>query len=106
MKKVITFVMTIVLTASLGRISYAGHTETWYNLPMDNVIQRTDEKLGITDRYWIRPDGVRMYAQWVIVAADPSVTRYTLVETSLGTGIVLDTQTTGEKDLYDIATVW
>ena len=25
----------LILTATLGRITYSGHTETWYDLPMD-----------------------------------------------------------------------
>ena len=96
----------VILTAKLGRIEYQNHIETWYNLPMDNIIERTDEVVGQTDLYNIREDRVKCYGPFVIVAAHPSVTRYTFIETSLGIGIVLDTQTTGEPDLYDIAVNW
>ena len=95
-----------VLTARAGKITYNGHTESWYDLPMQKVIERSDAATGLSDMYWIRGDGVRMYGQWVIVAAHPSVTRYSLVETSLGTGIVLDRHTVPDANLYDIATDW
>lgn len=96
----------VILTAKLGRIPFNGHIETWYNLPMTKVVERTDEQLGLSDMYWIRDDGCKMYGPWIIVAADPSVTRYTIVETSRGTGIVLDTQTTGDADIFDLAVEW
>lgn len=97
----------IILTARAGKITYNGHTESWYDLPMQKVIERSDEATGLSDMYWIREeDGVKMYGPWVIVAAHPSVTRYSLVETSLGTGIVLDRHTVPDVNLYDIATDW
>ena len=96
----------ITLTAKMGIINFNGHKETWYNIPMNKVIARTDAKLGVSGLYHVREDGVKMYGDWVIVAADKSVTRYTFVETSLGTGIVLDNHTTGDPNLYDIATTW
>ena len=73
---------------------------------MSNVISRTDKAIGMTDLYNVREDGVKCYGPFVIVAAHPSVTRYTFVETSLGTGIVLDTHTAKDKGLIDIATTW
>ena len=98
--------LTIILTASLGRITFNGHTETWYDLPMDRVIQTADAMIGVSDMYYIREDGVKMYGPWVIVAAHPSVTRYTIVQTSLGEGIVLDRHTCQDAELIDIATDW
>lgn len=106
MKKMIPLLITAILTAKLGTIQYNGHTETWYNLRMDRVVERTDKALGITDFYWVRDDGVKMYGPWVIVASHPNVIRYTFVETSLGTGIVLDRHTRDNVNLYDIATEW
>jgi len=58
------------LTAALGKITYNGHTETWYDLPMEYVIQRSQDA-GIPAEYWVRDDGVKMFGQWVIVAAHP-----------------------------------
>lgn len=103
--RVLMILATVVLTAGLGRIQYGNHVETWYDLPMNKVIQRSQEA-GIPCEYWVREDGVKMFGQWVIVAAHPKVTRYSLVETSLGQGIVLDRHTAGDTELYDIATVW
>jgi hypothetical protein len=62
--------------------------------------------MGIPAEYWVREDKVKMFGPWVIVAAHPSVTRYTRIQTSLGEGIVLDYHTAGDKNLYDIATDW
>ena len=106
MRKVIPFLLAAVLTASAGRIQFQGHSETYYNLNMRKVIQRTNEAFGLGDHYWIREDGVKMYGPWVIVAAHPTVTRYSLVETSRGTGIVLDTHTSEDKGLIDLAVTW
>lgn len=103
----ITSIMALVLTAKLGTVQYQGHKETWYNLDMSNVIERTDKELGMTGLYNIRDDGVKCYGQFVIVAADARThRRYTLVETSLGTGVVLDVHTADDPELIDIATSW
>lgn len=104
--KRIGILLAVVLTARLGVVNYNGHTETWYNLPMNKVIENTDEAFGMTGLYWEREDGCKMYGPWVICAAHPSVTRYSLVETSRGTGIVLDRHTVDNKDLYDLAVTW
>jgi hypothetical protein len=102
-----TLLALTVLTAAKGVNNFMGHKETWYNLNMDKVIQRTDEALGATDLYHIREDGIKMYGPWVICAGHKSVPRYTLVETSKGTGIILDYHTVNEdKTLIDIATDW
>ena len=103
--RVLMILATVVLTAGLGRITYNGHTETWYDLPMDKCVKRAHD-MGIPCEYWVRDDGVKMFGQWVIVAAHPSKTRYTLVQTSLGTGIILDTHETDDTELIDIATTW
>ena len=97
--------LAVVLTARAGRITYNGHTETWYNRPMNRVVQRAQD-VGIPAEYWERSDGAKMFGPWVIVAADLSVTRYTRIQTSLGEGIVLDNHTTGDPNLYDIAVNW
>lgn len=104
--KRIGILLAVILTAKLGRIEYMGHTETWYDLNMNKVVQNTDNALGTNNLYWVREDGVKCYGPWVIVASHPSITRYSLVETSLGPGIVLDRHTAGDVNLYDIATAW
>ena len=102
------FALAAVLTASLGRIHNAdtNMTETWYDLPMDNVIAHADSLIGIPDMYHIDDRGVKMYGTWVIVAAHPSRTRFTRIETSLGEGIILDYHTVDDPELIDIATDW
>ena len=102
--RVLMILATVVLTAGLGRIQYGNHIETWYDLPMDKVVENAQEVIPC--EYWVRDDGVKMFGEWVIVASHPSVTRYSLVETSLGQGIVLDRHTAGDTELYDIATDW
>ena len=107
MRRIISLLIVAVLTARMGTIQFNGHAETWYNLRMDRVVERTDQAFGMTDLYWVRDDGVKMYGPWVIVAADWSVhPHYSFVETSLGQGIVLDTHTTDDSELIDIATDW
>ena len=97
--------LTIILTASLGRIQYGNHTETWYDLDMSKVVANA-QAAGIPCEYSVREDGVKCFGEWVIVAAHPSIPRYSLVETSLGTGIVLDRHTCQDAELIDIATDW
>lgn len=81
--------LAVLLTASLGRITFNGHTETWYNLPMNNVIQKAAEN-GIYGDYWERADGCKMYGKFIICAGAPE--RYgEIIETSRGLGIILDT---------------
>ena len=107
MRRMIPLLIAAVLTARMGTITFQDHKETWYNLRMNKVVERTDNALGVTGLYWEREDGVKMYGPWVIVAADWSVhPHYSFVETSLGTGIVLDAHTTDDSELIDIATNW
>lgn len=100
-----TLLIVAVLTAGLGKVTYQGHTETWYNLNMANVVQRA-QNMGIPCELWTRDDGVKMFGPWVIVAAHPSKIRYTRVQTSLGEGIILDTHEMPDEELIDIATEW
>lgn len=106
--KVIRGIITlfsVILTARAGRITFNGHTETWYDKPMNRVIGRV-QMIGIPADYWIRDDGVKMFGPWVIVAAHQSKIRYTRLQTSLGEGIILDYHTMDDPELYDIATDW
>ena len=97
-----------VLTASLGVNYGPSGKETYYNLPMDGVIGIM-RSAGIYGDYWVREDGAKMYGDYVMVAADLNkYPRGSLVETSLGTGIVADTGTftTTTDVVLDIATAW
>ena len=96
------------LTKSGGVNIYKGQKETWYNLNMNKVIKKAQERLWV-NAYWIRDDGVKCFGSYVIVAAPFDVHPWgSLVETSLGTGIVLDTGLFAEtnKNAIDIATDW
>lgn len=97
-----------VLTASKGVNYYGNQKETYYNLNMDGVISIAKSQ-GIQGEYWVREDGVKMYGDYVIVAANLDThPRGTTVETSLGTGIVLDTGgfAASDPNQVDIATAW
>ena len=98
----------VVLTARMGVLNNpeTGLKETWYNLDMSRVVAEADKAVGMTGLYNVRADGAKCYGQFVIVAADLNVhPRYSLVETSLGTGVVLDAHTT-DSGTIDIATNW
>ena len=104
--QIITMMLAVVLTAKLGTIQFDGHKETWYDLNMAKVVARTDKAFGMTNLYYVREDGVKMYGPWVICAAHPSKIRYSRIQTSLGEGIILDTHTANDTELIDIATTW
>lgn len=89
-----------VLTPSGGVNSFNGNTETYYNLDMSGVISNA-QSMGIQGNYWVRDDGVKMYGDYVIVASQHD--KGTIIDTSLGTGIVLDYCPAGT---VDIATAW
>ena len=96
------------LTKKGGVNYFNGQKETWYNLRMDKVLSKAESRLWV-NAYWIREDGVKMFGSYVIVAAPFDVHPWgSLVETSLGTGIVLDTGlfAVDHKDQVDIATNW
>ncbi len=105
--------------------------ETWCDLNPNNLVRLMKESHGIELDYWIREDGVYMYGDYVMVAADiphmdgtqqaAEYRKGDLVETSLGTGIVVDLcgmagmvrrgelkgGTHGDVEVwYDIYTAW
>ena len=98
-----------VLTKQKG-VNYNANNnkETYYNLPMNGVINNAKAQ-GIEGEYWVREDGVKMYGDYIIVAANlDNYPRGSLVETSLGTGIVLDTGefAVNNPEQFDIAVDW
>lgn len=107
MQRLITL-SAIILTAKLGRIEFNGHPETYYNLNMNRITARADAYYGLENVYAVREDGVKTYNGFVIVAADWTLHPFgTVVETSLGTGIVLDhIGADTNKNTVDIATSW
>lgn len=97
-----------VLTARKGVNKGPSGKETYYNLPMDGIVNMM-HNLGYEGEHWIREDGVHMFGEYVMVAANLSVhPRGSIVETSLGMGRVCDTGGFARKNptQLDIATTW
>lgn len=97
------------LTKSGGVYYGPSGKETYYNLNMNGVIANA-QNMGIEGEYWVREDGCKMYGDYIICAADLNIhPRGSLVESSLGTCIVLDTggfATNGSGVALDIAVNW
>lgn len=97
-----------VLTRSAGVNYGPSGKETYYNLNMSGVV-KIMRNMGNNDEYWVRDDGCKMLGNYIMVAANLGVhPRGSLVETSLGTGIVCDTGSfaSGNSTQLDIATTW
>ena len=96
------------LTPTLGTINGPSGKETYYNLPMGGVIAIM-RAMGNTDEYWVREDGCKMLGPYIMVAAHLGLRpRGSLVETSLGMGLVCDTGLFALTNPYqiDIAVDW
>ena len=97
-----------VLTKSRGTITGPSGKETYYNLNMGGVVSIM-RRMGNTDEYWVRDDGCKMLGDYIMVAADLDIhPRGSLVDTSLGKGIVCDTGAFTARNPYqlDIAVTW
>lgn len=104
----IEYASTDGLTKQAGVNYYGEQKETYYNLNMSRVVSNAQGN-GLEGDYWVREDGAKMFGDYVIVAANQDVHPYgTTVETSMGTGIVLDTGgfASGNPTQVDIATDW
>lgn len=100
------------LTKSGGVFTGPSGKETYYNLPMGKVISNM-RNLGYdveTYPFYVREDGAKMLGEFVIIAADYDIRPIgTVVETSLGYGLVCDTggfASGGVTTQLDIATDW
>lgn len=68
--------------------------ETYYNLPMNNCVANMRKRGYDAKRYpvWTRKDGAKMFGHYVMVAANWKIRPLgTVIETSIGWGIVVDT---------------
>ena len=100
--------LTGPLTRAKGVAYGPSGRETYYNLDMSKIVFRL-QALGIPGQYWVREDGVKMYGDYVMCAANFALHPLgSTVETSLGTGIVCDTGTFIYTDPFqvDIAVAW
>lgn len=102
-----------ILTPQLGRVKGPSGDETYYNLPMGGVIDIMrsygPDKEWYNYKYWVRKDGVKMYGDYVMVAANLNIRkRGSLVKTTRGMGIVCDTGSFAYSNPYqlDIAVNW
>ena len=99
------------LSPSVGVNQGPSGVERYYNLDMSGCVNIM-RNMGYDETnypYWIREDGCKCLGPYIMVAAGFSVRpRGTLVETSLGTGIVVDTGTFAYEDPYmiDICVNW
>lgn len=97
-----------ILTPELGRVKGPSGPETYYNLPMGGVIDIM-KSCGYNYKYWVRKDGVKMYGDYVMVAANLNIRkRGSHVKTTRGMGIVCDTGSFAYSNPYqlDIAVAW
>ncbi len=104
-----TFLAVTILNAYNGVNFHNGVKETYYNKPMRRIVEKADTIYAVNNQYWEREDGAKMYGSFIIVAAPFDVYPYgSIIDTSLGKGIVLDTGTFAKinKNQIDIATTW
>ena len=98
-----------VLTKKGGVNYFNGHKETYYNLNMKRICAKAKKK-GVPGEYWVSENGLKMYGEFVIVAADFNTHPYgSVVLTSLNVpGIVLDTGAFAKTnpEQIDIAVNW
>jgi 3D (Asp-Asp-Asp) domain-containing protein len=99
------------LTKQAGVFDGPSGKETYYNLNMNRVVSNM-RSLGYSEEeypYGVREDGVKMLGEYVIIAANLNIRpRGTIVETSLGPGIVCDTGSFANYNTtqIDIAVTW
>ena len=90
----ITGVQEDHITKERGGCYGPSGVETYYNLYMGNCVNYMRE-LGFSEEeypYWVREDGAKMLGNYVMVAANWKIRpKGTILETSLGTAIVVDT---------------
>ena len=99
------------ISPSAGSIMGPSGKETYYNLDM-SVCVRIMRGMGFSEAeypYAVRADGVKTLGGYVMVAANLGIRpKGTLIETSVGTGIVVDTGGFAKrnKTQLDIAVAW
>lgn len=99
-----------VLNRRDGVNYFNGQKETYYNLKMGGVIRLLDEMRIEHGEYWTRDDGVKMLGDYIMLATDTRRwPKGTILETSLGTGLVVDHCSGSESypGLWvDVAVTW
>lgn len=81
-------------TKANGGVYGPSGQETYYNLPMNNCVANMRKRGYDAKKYpvWTRKDGAKMFGHYVMVAANWKIRPLgTVIETSIGWGIVVDT---------------
>ena len=100
-----------VLTAKAGAIQGPSGKETYYNLPMQGVVNRM-RQLGYDAEnypYYIREDGAKCLGPYILCAASLEIRPIgTILETSRGKAIVADTGSFARSNptQIDLAMQW
>lgn len=109
------------LSRKLGTVKGPSGKETYYNLNMLGIVnslkshgpvwQDIDPALrqNVAGDYYVRSDGCKMLGPYIMVAAHLGVhPRGSLVETTLGTGVVVDTGAFARSNAHqiDVAVNW
>lgn len=99
------------LTKERGVFIGPSGRETYYNLPMKGIVNIA-RSMGYSEEeypYWVREDGAKMLGPYVLCAANLETRpRGTILDTSLGEAIVMDTGgfVKTHPDGLDLATNW
>ena len=100
-----------ILTAQAGTIQGPSGKETYYNLPMQGVVNRM-RRLGYDAEnypYYIREDGAKCLGPYILCAASFDIRPIgTILETSRGKAIVADTGSFSRSNptQIDLAMQW
>lgn len=100
-----------VLTKAKGTNMGPAGRETYYNLPMGGCIKTMRDRGYDEEHYpvWTRDDGAKMFGKYVMIAANWRIRPLgTILETSMGWAIVVDTGEFVSEYPYgvDIAVDW
>ena len=90
------------LTRSSGVFYGPSGKETFYNLPMGNCINVMRDLGYSVEQYpfWVREDGCKMLGYYVMIAANTNIyPKGTILQTSMGKGIVVDHCVAGNIDI-------
>ena len=99
------------LTKSGGVFMGPSGRETWYNLNMSVCVKMMRDKGFSEEEYpvWTREDGAKMFGDFVMCAANIEIRpKGTIIETSLGLAICVDTGSfcQSDKTAVDICVNW
>lgn len=96
------------ISSSRGAVTGPNGRETYYNLNMSGVVSIM-HSAGYSGTYWVRSDGVKMFGNYVMVAANLSLhPKGSIVKSSVGLAMVVDTGgfASSNPQQLDIATTW